>query len=368
MLYVCGDLSSQWMFNFGLLFFPKVLKQTLNLFVVIKPLLPLPLNMGMIKVPTLQAILAELWKVMEQSTNKLSKRKAREAILYSIMTTHEIEEAKEILKRITKKTSISSATNWLYKQAVSIVGDALPTPSQYNSDLTKMLASSPAYEATFVTVNRIKKQLIDIFPQLVSEDKIYILLKGGVAASLAIKKRIKEKCIQVEGIFELFQRGDNDIGIYIDPGMGKEEFDSVYAIVNAVVTEVMLEDRPLYEHDAPLGQVIVQFANNDFKPANCVHAKTTDVFLQRQDWVSCSIDSGETRHGVRYSLNESVQFVDDSNSFVSFSLHRLKMVFRVNGKLSTGEILDVAISKFDDESLKKVFNEWVENSISITLV
>jgi hypothetical protein len=191
------------------------------------------------------------------------------------------------------------------------------------------------------------------------------MLKGGVAAGIIVKRRLVKLGKDWSHVYDLFQRGDNDVGIYIDPTLSKEEFKFIFDVISNIVETVMLENKRMFSSEGELGKIILESANYAMLPNGCKLASGRDVYLTRKDWRTVERSFGGEECNVRYSCNDHISFIATDNAHNVFSLHRLKMMFNVDGEVCSGEILDIAISKREDTSLCKTFAVWRDNTVSI---
>lgn len=321
--------------------------------------------MCLIRVLTNVANLAELKKTIAQAPNvKVEKRRNRLMLFNNILTDAEIAQSDAVLALMNVKAPEDKAWNDVWEVRRQNEAPAPPVQNPLNAVFTAAMASTPAYEGTFITLNKIKSRLIAIYPDLCANGDIYILLKGGVAASLLLREGMEEKKQDTSSLFNLFQRGDNDIGIYINPKLSPAEFRSVFDVVNCIVQDAMLEDRPQYTPEGTFGKMILDCARTEEFPHGWELATDRDIYLEKKGEWGMEITQGGEPHGVRYSVNHQLEFVAN-HSFVSFTLHRLKMVFTVGGKIATGEILDIAIQTQRDNSLHTTFQLWKDNTVGV---
>jgi hypothetical protein len=299
------------------------------------------------------AVLGELLKTMDQSKNgpKSEKRMNRLVFMLSIMHEHEIDEGYQLMDS-PKKYFINRL--FLYAKYFMTTD---PPKNPINAELTMFLSSSNIYLATFATINKIERMICDILPDFVSNNQIYILLKGGVASAISIRIRMKELGLDQSNICKTWEKGDNDIGIYIDPNLSKIAFDYVFYIVKEIVESCMLETRHLYNPNAPIGEIMLDSADYSYLPRGTSISRGADVMRTNNSvFTPSSVEYGETLNSTRYS-NNTLRFYSNGDECI-FDLHRLKVVFNVYGKMCTGEVLDVAISHREDSSLKKTFEMW----------
>jgi hypothetical protein len=189
--------------------------------------------------------------------------------------------------------------------------------------------------------------------------RIIMYMKGGNAARFSLCLEHPNFIKDIEECFAL--GGDNDVGCDVDPQLPNRDKIRTYLI--EFIYEFLTLKRLEASNICSLWAKDVKSIDLCGKTFKVTPAKKPTMKLFKKYLIISCIETLSVDTPVYLSYNDNLTFKSSVGDTNSFTLIRLKQAFKVGEKLLASELLDIAVTKFDDshstpEYFKNLVNSW----------
>jgi len=230
-----------------------------------------------------------------------------------------------------------------------------------NAKLTKWVnRGQVSYLISMKTVAAVSIAIRNEYPELVRNNDIFIVLKGGCVWGDSLLERVGETGSSIDGVAELFKSGDNDTGVYINPLLN--DVENIYARVQDIVHDTLQAEALLYGIGGERWTAIESSLESSTMPFACVLEERADVNIIDAGIFRKQILTTPVQGRYVYVSRNNLDFAT-SDEVVSFALLRLKIAFTgytVTGESEqlSAELVDVAVSNPMAGGAINTFNKY----------